>query len=456
MGEGWRSGEAPSQATRIFGGTLRRTLVGIGLALVCSPPTSDAASGPKDDGIFAGSASAAALAALPSGFQEEIVFSGLPQPIGVRFLADGRAFVVEKSGRIKVFDSLSDTTPTDFANLSRNVHDSGTGGCSGSRSIRSFRRSRTSTCSTRWTERSAAPASDRQARDAPLPRWTAHVRRPPGPPADGCVIGARLSRLQAYGNVMTGTEQVLIEDWCQQYPSHSSAGTSPSAPTDALRDGRVTAPASRSRTTGGREPAQPVRRPAGGVGATLTPPTAEGGALRSQDLRTGDPDRSTARSSGSTRRREPPTSQPVGGQPRPERAPYRRAWASEPFRFTFRPGTTEVWVGDVGWNDWEEINRVLNPTTSSRTSAGPATRANPTAGRLRRREPEHLREPLRGGGCGHPVLRVPPLRTLSSPATAVLPAARRSPDSRSTSGGSYPSDFATPCSSPITAGSASG
>ena len=26
---------------------------------------------------------------------------------------------------------------------------------------------------------------------------------------------------EAAGNVMTGPEQVLIEDWCQQYPSHS-------------------------------------------------------------------------------------------------------------------------------------------------------------------------------------------------------------------------------------------
>ena len=42
-----------------------------------------------------------------------------------------------------------------------------------------------------------------------------------GPTGDGCVVSGRLSRLQATGNVMTGTEQVLIEDWCQQFPSHS-------------------------------------------------------------------------------------------------------------------------------------------------------------------------------------------------------------------------------------------
>jgi hypothetical protein len=29
-----------------------------------------------------------------------------------------------------------------------------------------------------------------------------------------------------------------------------------------------------------------------------------------------------------------------------------------PFRFAFRPGTSELWVGTVGWNVWEAINRI--------------------------------------------------------------------------------------------------
>ena len=33
-----------------------------------------------------------------------------------------------------------------------------------------------------------------------------------------------------------------------------------------------------------------------------------------------------------------------------------------PFRLANRPGTNEMWISEVGWNDWEEINRVANPT----------------------------------------------------------------------------------------------
>ena len=37
---------------------------------------------------------------LPANFQESVVLNGLTQPTAVRFAADGRVFVAEKSGLI--------------------------------------------------------------------------------------------------------------------------------------------------------------------------------------------------------------------------------------------------------------------------------------------------------------------------------------------------------------------
>ena len=35
-----------------------------------------------------------------------------------------------------------------------------------------------------------------------------------------------------------------------------------------------------------------------------------------------------------------------------------------PFRFAFRPGSSQLWLGDVGWDSWEEIERIPTPPTS--------------------------------------------------------------------------------------------
>ena len=70
--------------------------------------------------VVAGTAAPAAV--TPSGFTDEVVWTGLTNPTAVRFAPDGRAFVAEKSGLIKVFDGLTDPTPTVFADLRTKVH----------------------------------------------------------------------------------------------------------------------------------------------------------------------------------------------------------------------------------------------------------------------------------------------------------------------------------------------
>src|SRR5437016_12413018 len=64
----------------------------------------------------------ASNAAVPAGFTDTIVISGLNGPTAVRFAADGRIFVAEKNGRIYSFDA-SGGSKTLFANLSTAVDD---------------------------------------------------------------------------------------------------------------------------------------------------------------------------------------------------------------------------------------------------------------------------------------------------------------------------------------------
>ena len=308
--------------------------------------------------------SPAQAATLQPGFQEEIVFSGLTNPTAVRFAADGRVFVAEKRGVIKVFDSLTDTTPDVFADLNVNVHNFWDRGLLGMTLAPNFPTNPYVYVLYTY-DHVLAPSST-------TPRWgtpgvySDPCPTPPGATADGCVVSGRLSRLQAAGNAMTGSEQVLVEDWCQQYPSHS-VGT-----VEFGRDGALYASAGDGASFNfidygqDGEPVNPCGDPPGGRGAVLAPPLAEGGALRSQDLRTpGDP----VSLDGTIIRVNPGTGAGLPDNPLAGNADAnaRRIIAygmRNPFRFTQRPSTDELWIGDVGWNDWEEINRVVDSTDS--------------------------------------------------------------------------------------------
>jgi hypothetical protein len=74
----------------------------------------------------------------PGGtFVDEVVFSALTEPTALRFAPDGRVLVAEKSGLIKVFHNLADTTLTVLADLRAQCTTSGTVGPSASPSIHS-------------------------------------------------------------------------------------------------------------------------------------------------------------------------------------------------------------------------------------------------------------------------------------------------------------------------------
>jgi PKD repeat protein/glucose/arabinose dehydrogenase len=300
--------------------------------------------------------SSAQAASLQPGFEEEVVLSGLTNPTAVRFADDGRVFVAEKRGVIKVFDSLTDTSPDVFADLNVNVYNFWDRGLLGMALAPGFPADPYVYVLYTYDHELGSTAA--------APRWGSPgvysdpCPTPPGATGDGCVVSGRLSRLRAAGSAMTGSEEVLVEDWCQQYPSHS-IGT-----VEFGRDGALYASggdgASFNFVDYGQDgaPLNPCADPPGGAGSTLTPPTAEGGALRSQDLRTpSDPvslDGTVIRVNPATGTALPDN--PAAGADDPNARRIIANGFRNPFRFTTRPGTDELWVGDVGWNTWEEID----------------------------------------------------------------------------------------------------
>jgi glucose/arabinose dehydrogenase len=312
-------------------------------------------------------------AGLLPGFQDTVAFSGLESPTTLRFSPDGRVFVAEKSGIIKVYDGLDDPSPSVFADLRTEVHNFWDRGLLGMALDPDF---------------PAQPYvyvlyTHDAAIGATAPRWGAAGQTgdgcpdPPGATSNGCVVSGRLARLVAEGN-QAGPEQVLIEDWCQQYPSHSIGDIEFGA------DGMLYA-------TGGDgasfnfvdygwagSPRNPCGDPPGGVGGAMTPPRAQGGALRAQDVRGADDPTSL---DGTLIRVDPKTGEglpdnPLAASPDPDARRISAYGFRNPFRFAIRPGTSEPWVGDVGWETWEEINRIPDPTGPVKNFGWPCFEGN--------------------------------------------------------------------------------
>jgi glucose/arabinose dehydrogenase len=307
-------------------------------------------------------APATGAATLPSGFQDSTVFGGLSAPMSVEFSKDGRVFVTEKSGIIKVFDNLSDTTPTTFADLRTNVYNRNDRGLLGLALDPNF------------------PAQPyvyvSYAYDAPIggdaPYWGQpgadfdDCPTPPGPTDDGCVISGRISRLTVDANGTMGQEKVLVEDWCQQYPSHSMGDLAFGSDGALYASGGDGASFNFADYGQDGDPLNPCGDPPSQVGGVQTPPTAEGGSLRSQDLRT--PDDPTGLN-GAIVRLDPQTgeAQPDNPLAASSDANARRIVAyglRNPFRFTIKPGTNQVWIGNVGGSSQDEIEALTDPKGS--------------------------------------------------------------------------------------------
>ncbi|MFI0350422.1 PQQ-dependent sugar dehydrogenase [Actinomadura sp. 9N407] len=335
----------------------------------------------------------ARAATLPANFQERTLFPGLTMPTNVEFSPDGRVFVSEKSGIIKVFDSLTDTTATVFADLRQQTFNGWDRGMLGMALHPDF------------------PADPRVyvmytyngEMGGAYPRWPSadgsneQCPDPPGANNAGCVVAGRISVLtpavQANGAlraaqaaataqsttaqstaVQSTTEQVLLEDYCQQFSSHS-VGTIAFGNDGMLYAGGGDGASFQYADYGQKNNA--CGDPPKAAGTALTAPTGEGGALRSQDRRTpADP----TTLDGTIVRLDPDTGLAAPGNPTTtgdENAKRIVAYGlRNPYRFTMRPGTNEPWLGDVGYTTWEEINRVPSPTTEVRNFGWPCYEGN--------------------------------------------------------------------------------
>jgi glucose/arabinose dehydrogenase len=285
---------------------------------------------------------------LSEGFSDEVVVSGLQAPTAFRFASDGRIFAAEKSGRILVFSGPGDTRRTLFADLSREVFDRTEHGLFGLALDPAFPRN--------------PYVYVLYTYDAPLgeqaPVWRDMCPGRSGQPKETCLVSGRLSVLTARGDRSTGRERVLIHDWCQQSSTHSVGDLGFAA------DGALYVSAGDGAEYAYTDYGQygnPCGDPPGRTGVALVWPTSEGGALRAQDLFIpGDP----VTLDGTLLRVDPATGEglpdnPLASSPDPNARRIIAYGFKQPFRFTIRPGTNEAWVGDVGHNQWEEINRVI-------------------------------------------------------------------------------------------------
>jgi glucose/arabinose dehydrogenase len=317
---------------------------------------------------------------LPSGFADTPVFTGLEEPTAVRFATDGRIFVAEKEGRLLVYDGSGDESPTAFADLRAQVYDNGDRGLLGLALDPGF------------------PASPYVyafytfdhviGEDAPgaYPRWgqpPAYAGdpcpRPNNADVDACPVSGRIVRLTASGDHAVG-EKVLVEDWCQQTSSHS-IGDLQFGPEGALfaSGGEGASFISSDYGQFGWPQKNQCGDPPGQIGQALTPPAAEGGSLRAQDVRTPENPFTHADPTsldGSVIRIDPSTGEGLPGNPMASSSDpnARRIIAygfRNPFRFSINHETDEVYVDNVGNGTDEEIDRFSTAPSQAYNSGWP-------------------------------------------------------------------------------------
>jgi glucose/arabinose dehydrogenase len=335
-------------------------------------------------GALAGAlAPAASGLSLPAGFQARTLplpkatspswANGLQKPTTLDFAPDGKMFVAERNGRVLEFDSIEDPTPTLVLSILDEVMAKGDRGILGMK------------LDPEYPSKPYLYLS--YTYDAPIGGDSAdstHTHY-----ADGgddceeavnymvdCLVSGRLARVEidpamsvaVGGPVDPSSEEVLVNSWCQQVTSHSI--------------GDIEFDSEGALLMSGGDGASWGTADYGQLGNPCQDPEKEGGSLRAQDVRTpatlADPTDYNGsiirvdRETGEAMPNNPLSLHPVfGGGDEDARARRIIAFGMRnPYRFAIQPGTANVYIGDVGQNLWEEIDRFTLPPD------GPSTAVN--------------------------------------------------------------------------------
>ncbi|HEU5252745.1 MAG TPA: PQQ-dependent sugar dehydrogenase [Solirubrobacterales bacterium] len=330
-------------------------------------------------------AGAAAEPQLPPGFQDEVVFDGLEQPTNFRFVPgpDERIFVAEKPGRILVFDGPEDKSGTVFADLRTPVYDNGDRGLLGLELDPKFTEGRPYVYALYTWDHVLGQPWDPTDPEYGDPGVSGDPECEDQNPNHNCLVSGRLVRLtenalnpdHAVEESGRPKEEQLLEGWCQQFSSHSVGelqfGTEGAlyvsggdgAAYESIPDyGQLGTPANPC----GDAPTAIGVKPESSPGKPL--PNATGGALRSQNLEL---------LNGAILRIDPDTGEAFAGNPLEGETTDPNALRTiakgfrNPFRFVFDSETGEIYSGNVGSSEIEEIDRFDAPPSSIFNSGWP-------------------------------------------------------------------------------------
>jgi hypothetical protein len=161
--------------------------------------------------LLAPASARASSTTLPPGFAETTAWT-LPAgeaATALRFAPGGHVFVAAKSGRVYEFDGLGDTTPTVVADLSPEVYDTVTT----ERGLLGLAVDPRYASGRPYLYVAYAADKSPNGRLSPEANCTWEEEA-----AGSCAVLGRISRLDLGSG---GAETVLVEDFCDQFPSHA-------------------------------------------------------------------------------------------------------------------------------------------------------------------------------------------------------------------------------------------